>query len=179
MTVEMTGSRFRPDMKVWMLHQGDTLFADTLIYSSYYQAFARFNLNGADTGMYSMGVLNYCEGEAMLTDVFHVTEGSPNGLGYHMMFPTSPRYNRTISMMLEFGNIGNTDIEGAVLEVQSVGGTYIALTPEGLRTQSTVLRIPLTIDGEPEGLLRPGSYGTVTIYGFTAGSLVFAIREVE
>ena len=82
-------------------------------------------------------------------------------------------------MMLEFGNIGNTDIEGAVLEVQSVGGTYIALTPEGLRTQSTVLRIPLTIDGEPEGLLRPGSYGTVTIYGFTAGSLVFAIREVE
>ena len=178
-TVEMTGSRFRPDMKVWMLHQGDTLFADTLIYSSYYQAFARFNLNGADTGMYSMGVLNYCEGEAMLTDVFHVTEGSPNGLGYHMMFPTSPRYNRTISMMLEFGNIGNTDIEGAVLEVQSVGGTYIALTPEGLRTQSTVLRIPLTIDGEPEGLLRPGSYGTVTIYGFTAGSLVFAIREVE
>ncbi|MBR3413120.1 MAG: hypothetical protein IKG81_10585 [Bacteroidales bacterium] len=178
-TIEMTGSRFRPDMKVWMLHGGDTLFADTLIYSSYYQAFARFNLKGVDTGYYSMGVLNYCEGEAMLTDVFHVTEGSPDGLSYHMVFPTSPRYNRTISMMLEFGNTGNTDIVGAVLEVQSVGGTYIALTPEDLRTQSTVLRIPLTIDGEPEGLLRPGSYGTVTIYGFTAGSLVFAIREVQ
>ena len=178
-TVEMTGSRFRPDMKVWMLHQGDTLFADTLIYSSYYQAFARFNLNGADTGMYSMGVLNYCEGEAMLTDVFHVTEGSPDGLAYHMVFPTSPRVNRSISMMLEFGNMGNTDIEGAVLEVQSVGGTYISLTPEGLREQNTTLLIPLTIENEPEGLLRPGSYGTVTIYGYTAGSLVFAIKQVQ
>jgi hypothetical protein len=178
-TVEMTGSRFRPDMKVWMLHQGDTLFADTLIYSSYYQAFARFNLNGADTGMYSMGVLNYCEGEAMLTDVFHVTEGSPDGLAYHMVFPTSPRVNRTISMMLEFGNIGNTDIEGAVLEVQSVGGTYISLTPEGLREQNTTLLIPLTIENEPEGLLRPGISGTVTIYGYTAGSLVFAIKQVQ
>ena len=178
-TVEMTGSRFRPDMKVWMLHQGDTLFADTLIYSSYYQAFARFNLKGADTGMYSMGVLNYCEGEAMLTDVFHVTEESPDGLGYHLVFPNSPRPNRTISMMLEYGNMGNTDIQGAVLEVQSVGGTYIALTPEGLSEQGTVLRIPLSIEGEPEGLLRPGSYGTVTIYGFTAGSLVFAIKEVQ
>ena len=178
-TVEMTGSRFRPDMKVWMLHQGDTLFADTLIYSSYYQAFARFNLNGADTGMYSMGVLNYCEGEAMLTDVFHVTEGSPDGLAYHMVFPTSPRVNRSISMMLEFGNMGNTDIEGAVLEIQSVGGTYISLTSEGLREQNTTLLIPLTIENEPEGLLRPGSYGTVTIYGYTAGSLVFAIKQVQ
>ena len=178
-TIEMTGSRFRPDMKVWMLHQGDTLFADTLIYSSYYQAFAQFNLDGADTGLYSMGVLNYCEGEAMLTDVFHVTEGSPEGLSYHMVFPNSPRPNRTISMMLEFGNTGNTDIEGAVLEVQSVGGTYISLTPEGLGEQRTVLLIPLTIEGEPEGLLRPGSYGTVTIFGYTAGTLVFAIKQVQ
>ncbi len=178
-TVEMTGSRFRPDMKVWMLHQGDTLFADTLIYSSYYQAFARFNLKGVDTGYYSMGVLNYCEGEAMLTDVFHVTEESPDGLSYHIVFPTSPRKNRTISMMLEFGNTGNVDIMGAVLEVQSVGGTYIALTPEGLTEHATTLRLPLSIEGEPEGLLRPGSYGTITIYGYTAGSLVFAIKQVQ
>ncbi len=126
-----------------------------------------------------MGLLNYCEGEAMLTDVFHVTEGSPDGLSYHMVFPHSPRPNRTISMMLEFGNTGNTDIEGAVLEVQSVGGTYISLTPEGLGEQRTVLLIPLTIEGEPEGLLRPGSYGTVTIFGYTAGTLVFAIKQVQ
>ena len=178
-TIEMTGSRFRPDMKVWMLHQGDTLFADTLIYSSYYQAFARFDLKGADTGYYSMGVLNYCEGEAMLTDVFHVTEESPDGLLYHMVFPTSPRVNRTISMMLEFGNTGNVDIVAPVLEVQSVGGTYIALTPEGLADHATTLLLPLTIEGEPEGLLRPGTYGTVTIYGYTAGSLVFAIKQVQ
>ena len=178
-TIELNGSRFRPDMKVWMLKDGDTLFADTLIYSSYYQAFARFDLKNADTGYYSMGVLNYCEGEAMLTDVFHVTEESPDGLAYHMVFPNSPRPNRTISMMLEFGNTGNTDIVAPVLEVQSVGGTYISLTVDGLAQQTTTLRIPLSIEGEPEGLLRPGSYGTITIYGYTAGTLVFAIKQVQ
>jgi subtilase family serine protease len=178
-TIELNGSRFRPDMKVWMLKDGDTLFADTLIYSSYYQAFARFDLKDADTGYYSMGVLNYCEGEAMLTDVFHVTEESPDGLAYHMVFPNSPRPNRTISMMLEFGNTGNTDIVAPVLEVQSVGGTYISLTVDGLAQQTTTLRIPLSIEGEPEGLLRPGSYGTITIYGYTAGTLVFAIKQVQ
>jgi hypothetical protein len=178
-TVEMNGSHFRPDMRVWMLHGGDTLFADTLYYSSYYQAFAHFDLKGVDTGYYSMGVLNYCEGEAMLQDVFHVTEASSDGLGYHMVFPNSPRPNRTISMVLEYGNMGNTDIQGAVLEVQSVGGTYISLTPEGLAQQNTTLLLPLSIEGEPEGLLRPGSYGTITIYGYTAGSLVFAIKEAH
>ena len=178
-TVEMNGSHFRPDMKVWMLRGGDTLFADTLFYSSYYQAFAHFDLTGVDTGYYSMGVLNYCEGEAMLQDVFHVTEASSDGLGYHLVFPNSPRPNRTISMVLEYGNMGNTDIQGAVLEVQSVGGTYIALTPEGLAQQNTTLLLPLSIEGEPEGLLRPGSYGTITIYGYTAGSLVFAIKEAH
>ena len=66
-----------------------------------------------------------------------------------------------------------------MLEVQSVGGTYISLTPEGLSQHSTTIRLPLTIEGEPEGLLRPGSYGTVTIYGYTAGSLVFAIKQVQ
>ena len=56
---------------------------------------------------------------------------------------------------------------------------YIALTPEGTTEGRTVLQVPLSIDGEPEGLLRPGSYGTINIYGFTSGALLFTIKPVD
>lgn len=178
-TVELTGSHFRPDMRVWLARGDDTVFADTLIYSSLYQSFARFNLEGADTGRYSVGVVNYCEGEGVLRDAFHVVSPEPTDISYNMVFPHSPRNNRTINMMLEFGNIGTNDLQNVVLEVQSVANSPISLTPEGLNDENYTLTIPLSIPGEPNGLIRPGAYGTINIYGFTKGGLVFAIRRVR
>ena len=178
-TIELNGSRFRPDMDVWMEKGGDTLRPVDLNFVSYYQAYARFNLSGADTGDYNIGLFNFCEGEVSMDSAFHISAPSPDGLGYNIIFPNSPRPNRTITMVLEFGNLGNTDIENVVLEVESVGGTYISLTPEGLREHGTTVQIPLNIPGEPEGLLRPGIRGTVTFYGYTAGSIVFVTRRVE
>ena len=178
-TIELNGSRFRPDMDVWMEKGGDTLRPVDLNFVSYYQAYARFNLSGADTGDYNIGLFNFCEGEVSMDSAFHISAPSPDGLGYNIIFPNSPRPNRTITMVLEFGNLGNTDIENVVLEVESVGGTYISLTPEGLREHGTTVQIPLNIPGEPEGLLRPGIHGTVTFYGYTAGSIVFVTRRVE
>ena len=176
-TLELTGSRFRPDMQVWMAGMTDTLFPDTIIYVNYYKSFATFNLAGKDTGMYDVGVLNHCEGEAVLADAFRVIPGVPDNLGFNLIFPASPRPNRNIVMTLEFGNIGNVDIIGAVLEVSSVGGAWISLTPEGLQDHLTTILVPLTIDGEPEGLLRPGQQSTIPIYGFTAGTLIMTIER--
>jgi len=82
-------------------------------------------------------------------------------------------------MLLEFGNTGNLDLHDQVLEITSIGGSPISLTPEGVNQNLTVLRVPLSIAGEPEGLLRPGSYGTINIYGFTSGALLFTIKPVE
>lgn len=178
-TVELTGSRFRPDMKVWMTGENDTLLPDTVIYVNYYKSYATFDLRGADTGLYDVGVLNFCEGEAVLADAFEVVSGQPAGLSYNLVFPHSPRPNRNIVMTLEFGNIGNVDITGAVLEVRSLAGTTIALTSEGLQQRETVLSVPLTIEGEPEGLLRPGMQGSIAIYGYTGGSLAFQIKQVQ
>jgi hypothetical protein len=66
-----------------------------------------------------------------------------------------------------------------VLEIESVAGSYISLTTEGLQNRGTIVTIPLNIPGEPEGLLRPGIRGTVTIYAYTAGSLVFVTRRSD
>lgn len=178
-TLELTGSRFRPDMKVYLRNGNDTICADTVVWENYYQAFARFNLAGKATGVYDVTALNFCEGEAVLPNAFTIEEESPYGLSYNLEFPASPRLHRNVVMMLEFGNIGNVDLHDQVLEITSNGGCPIALTPEDVSLGQTVLRIPLSIEGEPEGLLRPGSYGTIRIYTYTDHALVFSIIPVK
>jgi len=178
-TLELTGSRFRPNMEVWMRQGGDTIHADTLIYESYYRSFARFNLANRDTGAYDVGVSSYCEGESVLNDAFRIVAGEPEHLVTNLVFPNAPRPNRMAVLTLEFGNLGNVDIRNAVLEITSAGGCPISLTAEGLSAHSTTLQIPLTIEGQPDGLLRPGSSGTVNIYTYTSGSLIFMTTRIR
>lgn len=177
-TVELTGSRFRPDMLVCLRNGSDTIWADTLIYESYYQAFVRFNLAGRETGIYDVCAVNFCEGETVLHDGFTIEDASPYGLGFDLIIPGAPRPNRTVVMMLEYGNIGNEDLHDQVLEITSNGGCPIALSSDEIRLGQKVLRIPLSIEGEPEGLLRPGSYGSIRIYTYTSASLLFSIKPV-
>lgn len=178
-TVELTGSRFRPGMNVTLRNNDEEIIADSLIYVNYYQSFATFDLTGRTPGVYDVSVFSNCEGEAVLQNGFTIESGVPSGLSYNLIFPSSPRPNRSVVMMLEFGNVGNLDLHDQVLEITSIGGSPISLTPEGINQHNTVLQVPLSIEGEPEGLLRPGSYGTINIYGFTSGSLIFTIKPVE
>lgn len=178
-TLELTGSRFRPDMTVCMRNGNEVICADTLIYVNYYQVFVQFDLTGRTPGVYDMSAVNLCEGEAVLANAFTIEEGQPSGLSYNLLFPSSPRPNRNIVMMLEYGNTGNVDLRNQVLEIISNGGSPIALTPEGLNLRQTVIQVPLSIEGEPEGLLRPGSYGTLNIYCYSSGALIFTIKPVE
>ena len=177
-TVELTGSRFRPDMAVCLSNGTETICADTLIYVNYYQAFAQFDLTGHTPGVYNVSAENFCEGEAVLANAFTIENGQPSGLAYNLLFPSSPRPNRSVVMMLEYGNIGNVDLRDQVLEITSVGGAPIALTQEGLTQQQTTLRVPLSIEGEPARLLRPGSYGSLNIYCYSSSALIFTIKPV-
>lgn len=177
-TVELTGSHFRPDMKVCFRNDNDTIYPDSLIYVNYYKAFAKFDLRDRTPGLYDVSAVNFCEGEAILADAFTIENGQPSGLAYNLIFPNSPRPNRNIVMMLEYGNIGNVDLHDQVLEITSMGGCPIALTPEALSQNITTLQVPLTIEGEPAGLLRPGSYGTVNIYCYSSNALIFSIKPV-
>ena len=126
-----------------------------------------------------MSVFNNCEGEAVLQNGFTIEDGAPTEVSYNLLFPSAPRPNRSVVMMLEFGNTGNIDLHDQVLEITSIGGSPIALSPDGISLNQTVLLVPLSIVGEPEGLLRPGSYGTLNIYGFTSGALIFSIKPIS
>jgi hypothetical protein len=179
-TLELTGSRFRPDMKVWIQKDSNiVIFCDTLVYDSYYKAYSTFNLKGVDTGFYKVGVLNFCEGEAVLDNALQVVGGTPENLATNLIMPSAPRPNRTVVMLLEFGNIGTTDIEAPIVEIESIGGSYISLTNEGLTENKTKIQIPLQANGGMRHILRPGATGSVNIYCYTAGTMAFSIKRVK
>ena len=178
-TVELTGSRFRPDMAVCLRNGNEEICADTLIYVNYYKAFARFNLTGHTPGVYDVSAVNLCEGESVLHDGFTIVNGLPSEVGFNLLFPSAPRPNRNIVMMLEYGNTGNVDLHDQILEITSIGGCPISLTPEGMSQNNTTIRVPLTIEGEPAGLLRPGSYGTLNIFTYSSNALIFSIQPVK
>jgi hypothetical protein len=100
-------------------------------------------------------------------------------LATNLIFPNNPRLNRTISLVLEFGNIGNVDIYSPVISLVSHGGSWIAFTTDEISEHATTIQIPLQIEGDPIGVLRPGSYGTLTIFAYTSGQLVFTIKRVQ
>ena len=178
-TIELKGSHFRPDMRVWMCRGGDTIFAESLIFSDISKAYCHFNLDGADTGLYNVGILNYCEGVKMLHNAFHVVEGSSDLLGYSVILPVTPRSLQSITIALEFENLGNNDIQDAVVEIGAYGNTVLARSYEGLADSAAILRVPLTIEGEPQGLLRPGVKGIITLYCHVGEALVTSIKRVK
>ena len=178
-TIELTGSKFSVDMTAKLYNAEETIMADTVYFQSFYKAYATFDLTDKPLGMYSIGISSLCEGDAYLENAFEIRQGEPERLSINIIYPNSPRPNRNIIMMLEFGNTGNVDITAPVIRLTSVGGSWIALTSEGLVNHETDMLIPLQIDGAPQGVLRPGSYGIINIFCYTSNALVFTIRRIQ
>ena len=94
------------------------------------------------------------------------------------MIPEGLRQNRYTILTLEFGNIGNVDIPAASVRI-STGeeGPWIGMRRGELNIHKSELTIPLKIAGEPEGVLRPGVRGTISIYCYTSNTLIFRVEE--
>lgn len=178
-TIELIGSKFSVDMAVKLFNSEETIMADTVYFQSFYKAYATFDLKDKPVGLYTMCISSLCEGEVYLENAFEIRQGAPEKLSTNILYPNSPRPNRNIIMMLEFGNTGNVDIIAPVIRLTSVGGSWIALTAEGVANHETDILIPLQIEGDPEGILRPGSYGVINVFCYTSNALVFTIRRIQ
>ena len=179
-TVMLTGSRFSADMQVTLSNaQGTTIQPESLKYDSYYKAFATFDLTGESVGLYDVSVVKPGAETSTLHDAFRIVDGTPENLYTNIIFPQSPRPNRTVVAMLEYGNAGNTDIVNPVVVVNSVASTPVALTPGDLTLGETSVRVPLQVDGEPAGVLRPGTTGYVNVYISTVDNLTFTVSREE
>ena len=181
-TVKLIGSKFRYDMPV-RLFMGDpadsTMYniieAEELYYINFNEVCVTFDLTGAEEGVYSIEAYNYCAGYTYLMNSFMVVAGLPENLSTNLIIPEGLRQNRYCILTLEYGNIGNTDIVDPKIKLVSLGGSWIGLERGEINVHRTELDIPIGMEGEPEGILRPGVRYTVSIYCFTNQSLEFVI----
>ncbi len=178
-TIELTGSRFRSDMPVWLSNDHDTIYAERLIFDNYYHAFAQFNLEGRDVGLYDITALNFCDGESTLEDAFEIVPHAPEQLSTNLIIPQGIRLYHTIAMMLEFANLGTEDIVNPKIRIKSYTRSTLGLNANDLTNEFRELEIPLQIEGETPNRLRPGVYGTISIYCFTYENLIFKIERVR
>jgi hypothetical protein len=185
-TVKLIGSKFRYDMPVrlFMGNPADSTMtniieAEELHYINFNEVCVTFDLAGAKEGVYSIEAFNYCAGYTYLMNSFMVVAGLPENLSTNLIIPEGLRQNRYCILTLEYGNIGNTDIVDPKIKLVSLGGSWIGLERGEINVHRTELDIPIGMEGEPEGILRPGVRYTVSIYCFTNQSLEFVIYSNE
>lgn len=174
-TLEISGSKFVPLLHVWLQNANDTIQPDTIIYVNRSKVFVTFDLLGASLGYYDVMAHNFCEGITSLEDGFEIISGDAGRLGIDIVTPTTARPYRVTSFTVEFANIGFTDINNPTISIISHTGAPIALTSEELSLGLTQLSVPLQVDGEPPGILRPGVSGTVVIYTYTSAGIGITI----
>ncbi len=177
-TVELLGAKFTPQMEVWLEKDSIVIDADTLIFVDFHKVYAVFDLKGQDIGKYALGAFNFCEGENYVENGFEIVDGAKDKLSTSLILPNSSRPNRVIAITLEYANLGTTDILHPVVDIYSHANSPISLSPTSLlEDDKLVLPVTLEIEGEPQGVLRPGTYGSVTFYAYTRGGLIFTIKK--
>lgn len=181
-TVKLIGSKFRYDMPVrlFMGNPADSTMyniieAEELYYINFNEVCVTFDMTGAEEGVYSIEAYNYCAGYTYLMNSFVVVPGLPENLSTNLIIPDGLRLNRYCILTLEYGNIGNTDIVNPKIRLCSLAGAWIGLERGEINVHRTELDIPIGMEGEPEGILRPGVRYTVPIYCFTNDGLGFVI----
>ncbi|MHC1706309.1 MAG: CARDB domain-containing protein [Bacteroidales bacterium] len=163
-TLKMTGSKFTPDMQVF-LNQGDNkISATSLLFDNTTRVYPTFNLNEAPTGIYNLGASKSCEGLAVLPDAFEVVEGEGGDLQLNLVAPAAIGPNGIAPVRVEFVNSGKNDLlNPSGTAVNLIGGPVSRLVNE-LPLAPSELQLIFEENGGPQGILRPGAKGSFTIF---------------
>jgi hypothetical protein len=162
-------------MKIKLVKGLDTIYADNIQFVNITKVFVRFNLKNAIPGLYNVVVEHLCEGTIVVPNGFEVKNGAPNYLSVNAVAPNNVRPGRVATFTVEYANLGNTDIIAPSIDIKSYAGSPISIDAAGLSANTSVLHVPLQIQGEPNNILRPGITGSVVIYTKTVAGLGFTI----
>lgn len=177
MTTLLLGSKFDSLMTVWLDSNGIIIPAHSMHFMDITKALVTFDLTGAALGTYNVMAVNTAGDTAIVEDGFRVLPGESAMLGINLLHPANSRPNRISAFTIEFGNMGNVDLIAPVIKVESLADAPIAFDPAGLAAQNTVMLIPLSIPGEPAGVIRPGVNGSIVIYTKSTSGLGFLITK--
>lgn len=193
-TMQIYGSKFTPDMEVWLNNDTIQYFpwiqAPIIHYVDASQVFATFKLlNGpytddfsrdpVDIGLYNLVLIKPGTDTLIIPNAFRVVEGSERRLLLDIFYPPSVRWNRFVTMSIQFANGSNVDINAPKAALLSMFGAPIGLAMDDLQYNLTDLELEFVDPSGPPGILRPGTYWTITIYTKSTQRLLFKLLQIE
>ncbi|MDR1877349.1 MAG: hypothetical protein LBQ84_06965, partial [Flavobacteriaceae bacterium] len=171
-TVELSGAKFTPEMRVWMEDEFDFFTEGIVQFVDFSKVYVTFDLQNAWSG--NVDIVAVLENEESRNRFRIIDSEKVNELSLNLIIPSNPRYNRTISLTLEYANLGLTNIENSIITITSLTGSPISFTTNGLQEHKVQLELslPSVYQGK---ILKPGDNGAFTIYCNTINGLLFSI----
>ena len=163
-TAKITGAKFDSIMDFRLVQGGDYLPAEKVFFSNSTETFTTFNLLDMPLGTYAMEAELPSGVITIKDDAFTIEEGLPAELAVNIVAPSSVRNGSTVTVNIEFGNIGSTDLNISGFYVVSKNGHYISLDSDGLAAHETQLYFDAAESNGNPDVLRPGARGTRPIY---------------
>jgi subtilisin-like proprotein convertase family protein len=199
-TIRVDGAKFAPGMTLKLKDPSlGTRTAHTVVFVNSTRVFATFNLAGAALGLYDIEATKQAE-VATLADAFTVVQGDAgtttsgtNGssgftcnivnigtdqsLSENVQHPASVRVNRLVPITIQYGNAGNVDIPVPSRFLVSLRGAPLGFSQSELSQNKQELFLEFQEIGGPPGVLRPGSFSSITVYTFSSHPLSFLLKE--
>lgn len=199
-TLRVDGAKFTSSMVLKLKDATlGTITAHKVIFVNSTRVFATFNLAGASLGVYDVEASRNAE-TASLPDAFTIIAGdagtttsASNGsngftcnivnigtdqsLSENIQHPASVRVNRLVPITIQYGNAGNVDIPVPARFLISLRGAPLSFTPDGVTEMKQELYLEFQEIGGPPGILRPGSFSSITVYSYSSHPLRFILRE--
>jgi hypothetical protein len=181
-TMQIDGANFDSTMFVALVNGSDSIKAEINYFADASKVFVTFNLNNKKIGKYDVFARNNKGKTTLLKNGFEVIEGTePKILVSLSYFFTSRSLGVVQVQYVNAGNVDVYDISAVVKSIDS-GSSHppISFTPDDIN--KGLLELSFNDFAEPhgpQGLLRPGAFGTKVVYVLIPSSTVIVVVGVD
>lgn len=142
---------------------------------------ATFDLTGRPFGLADVQLVSAAGVTVTRNDGFEIVAGRAGQLVTNVIVPRFRRADRDVTVMVEYGNDGDTDILAPIMRVVSVSspvGNYLLSLYPDRRDAALGVDVIGVAPGAPAGILPPGARGRILLYSRTplnGGSTTFRV----
>lgn len=192
-TMQIDGSKFTPDMEVWLVNDtmptsiikalpvdfidATKVFATLVLNQDNYQG--DYGRTPLTPGIYDLYFVKPDVDTLIIEEGFEVLPGTDPILYLNIQHPPSVRVNRYFTMSIQYANGGNVDVIAPKAILVSKGGSPIALSMDELALLKYDLELNFNDPEGPPGILRPGALYTHTIYSKSTSRLLFKLMRAD
>jgi RHS repeat-associated protein len=161
-TIEINGANFSLNLAATLTLNSTTISSSAIDYVNAGQVYATFNLGGAATGNYILGVQQGGQ-SATAPSQFQVTAGNAGSFSFDLGVPEYIRPGRPESVVISYTNTGNLDMTAPLLDVQSTDSETVFSTPDDPNNYAEDAQLLAVAPSGPAGVLLPGQSGQLTL----------------